>query len=139
MAFKLRAGGRAKTMWLPIAGSVAIPRGSIVEFTSGTIVAGDSGTLPGEAVGVLDRTIAATDSDYAVARLVPVLVPTEKGVVWECNDVDGTFTAADVGVEVDLTDAVAVNVDASSIKIAKCVGFGSATSSLFQLKIGGSY
>jgi hypothetical protein len=136
MAFKVESG-KFKTVWLPIAASVAITRGKLVEFASGTIVAADSGTLPGELVGIIDKTIAATDSDYASAKLVPVVVPTEKGVVY--RGTTASLVAGDIGAEVDLTDADTVNRGASSIKIAKPVGVISSTVGLFNLKVGGSY
>lgn len=136
MSFRVKSG-RVKTVWLPIAASVAITRGKLVEFSSGTIVAADSGTLPGELVGIIDKTIAATDADYAVAKLVPVIVPLEKGVVYEGTT--ASLVAGDIGAEVDLTDADTVNRGASSIKIAKPVAVISSTLGLFNLKVGGSY
>lgn len=136
MSFRVKSG-RVKTVWLPIAASVAITRGKLVEFSSGTIVAADSGTLPGELVGIIDRTVATTDADYAVAKLVPVIVPLEKGVVYEGTT--ASLVAGDIGAEVDLTDADTVNRGASSIKIAKPVAVISSTLGLFNLKVGGSY
>ncbi len=136
MSFKVKTG-RVKTVWLPIAASVAITRGKLVEFASGTIVAADSGTLPGELVGIMDKTVATTDADYAVAKLVPIMVPTEKGVVYEGTT--ASLVAGDIGVEVDLTDADTVNRGASSIKIAKPLAVISSTVGLFNLKVGGSY
>ena len=136
MSFKVKTG-RVKTVWLPIAASVAITRGKLVEFASGTIVAADSGTLPGELVGIMDKTVATTDADYAVAKLVPIMVPTEKGVVYEGTT--ASLVAGDIGAEVDLTDADTVNRGASSIKIAKPLAVISSTVGLFNLKVGGSY
>jgi hypothetical protein len=59
-------------------------------------------------------------------------------VVWE-GDVTSGLVAADVGLEVDLTDASTINRGASSVDAALCVGVLSGTKGLFVLKLNGSY
>lgn len=137
MAF-IRNKGKTKVMFMPVTTSTAITKGSLVQFSSGLLIAATSSTIPGLLEGVLVKTIAATDADYATARSVAVEVPVEKHVVWE-SDVTATLVVGDIGAEVDLTDANNVNRGASSIKIAKCVSFISTTKGLFYLKFGGSY
>lgn len=125
--------------FMPVTASTVIGKNCLVQFSSGLLIAATSSTIPGLAEGVLVKAIAATDSDYATsARLVAVEVPIEKHVVWE-SDVTATLVTTDLGAEVDLTDSANVNRGASSIKIAKCVGFISTVKGLFYLKIGGAY
>lgn len=138
MAFKPTAG-QFKTVWLPMTASTAITRGTLVAFTSGKLVAATAGTANTALVGIIDKTIAATDADYATdSRLVPVLVPTERHAVVE-GDVTSGLVAADVGLEVDLTDGATVNRAASTVDAAKCVGVISSTKGYFILKLNGSY
>lgn len=132
------ASGQFKAIWLPVTPSTAIARGALVTFTSGKLVAAGAATANTAIVGILDKAIAATDADYASDRLVPVLVPTERHAVVE-GDVTSGLVAADVGLEVDLTDASTINRGASAVDVAKCVGVLSSTKGLFILKLNGSY
>ena len=137
MSYKVNKG-RVVRRWLPVTPSTAIAAGAIVSWSSGNLIAATSSTAAITHAGVLEKTIAATDDDYASDRLVSVLVPIEKNVVWEA-DVTSGLVAADVGLEQDLTDASTVTRGASSVDVAQCVGVISTTKGLFHLKIGGSY
>lgn len=138
MAFKVKAG-KVKTVWLPVTASTAITRGTIVTGASGLLVAATSATTPVLMEGVLDKTIATTDADYATSgRLVPVLVPIEKNVLWE-GDVTSGLVSTDIGIEYDLTDGANVNRAATSVKVVKPVQVISTTKGLFYVKLGASY
>lgn len=137
MSFRVKAG-KAKAIPFPVTPSTALNKGGLMTFTSGKLVAATAGTANTNIVGILDKTIAATDDDYASDRLVPVIVPLEKHVVYEA-DVTSGLVAADVGLEVDLTDYETINRGASSVDVAKCVGVLSTTKGLFWLKLNGSY
>lgn len=138
MAF-IRNKGKTKQVFLPVTASTVIGKGALVTFASGLLIAATSSTVPGALEGVLVKAIAATDADYATSgRFVAVEVPVDKHCIWE-SDVTATLVTTDIGAEVDLTDANNVNRGASSIKIAKCVGFISTVKGLFYLKFGGSY
>ena len=135
MAFR-KYKGKTVTRWYPVAASTAaMTKGSIASLSSGLIIAATSSTTALSHVGVIKKTIATTDADYATARLVPIEVPVEKGVVWEA-DVTATLVVGDVGLEVDLTDALTINRGAASVKAAICVGFQSTTKGLFVLELG---
>lgn len=130
MAF-VRKQGKTKIMWLGVTTSTAIAKSALVAWSSGLLIAATSSTAPSLIAGVLAKAIAATDSDYATARLVPVEVPIELGVVW-LADVTATAVAADQGLFCDLTDASTVNRGASTYDIfqvqhflttTKCDGF----------------
>lgn len=138
MSFSVKKG-KVKTVWLPVdASGGAMPKGSLVTITSGVIELATSSTANTAIVGILDKAVATTDDDYAVARFLPVLVPVEKHVIYEA-DVTSGLVAADVGLEQDLTDHQYVNRGASSVDVAKCVKVLSATKGEFFLKINGSY
>lgn len=131
--------GKVKTVWLPVdASGGAMPKGSLVTVTSGVIELATSSTANTAIVGILDKAVATTDDDYAVARMLPVLVPVEKHVEYEA-DVTSGLVAADIGLEVDATDHLVLNRGASSVDVAKCVKVLSGTKGIFFLKINGSY
>jgi hypothetical protein len=135
MAFR-KVSGKTKIVYLPVTTSTAIAKGSIVSFSSGYLIAATSSTAAVTHAGVLAKTIAATDADYAVARSVPVEVPVEKGVVWE-GPVTSGLVAADVGLLVDLTDAGTIDRSASTIDAAQVVKVLSTTKGHFILNLGG--
>lgn len=137
MAFIVRKG-KFRREHMPVTASTALSANSLVAFTSGKLVAATAGTANTNLVGILEKAIVATDSDYASDRLVSVLVPTEKFCVVE-GDVTSGLVAADVGLEVDLTDASTIDRSASTVDAAKVVKVISTTKGLFNLKIGGAY
>jgi hypothetical protein len=136
MAFR-KVSGKTKIVYLPVTTSTAIAEGAIVSFSSGYLIAATSSTAALSHAGVLRKTIAATDADYAVARTVPVEVPVEKNVVWEAPVTSG-LVAADVGLLVDLTDASTINRGASTYDAAQVVKVISTTKGHFILNLGGS-
>jgi hypothetical protein len=136
MAFT-RYRGKTKTVWLPVTVSTAFTKGDIVSYSSGELIAATSGTTALSHAGVIKKTIAATDSDYADARLVPVEVPVEKNVEWKAPVTSG-LVAADVGLLVDLTDAGTIDRTASTIDAAQVKSVISTTEGTFILNLGGS-
>lgn len=139
MAIKLHKG-KTKFMWLPVTTSTAISKDALVGFSSGRLIPANN-TLAGNVImGTLRHAIASTDSDYATARDVEVQVPVEKNVVWECDvTTAAALTTTDQGTYMDLTTAdtgLAIATGSSSLDIAFCVGYISATKGLFILNIG---
>lgn len=132
MAF-IRYKGKTKTEWLPVTASTAITKGAIVSWSSGLLIAATSSTTALSHAGVIKRTIASTDADYATsARLVPVEVPIEKNVWW-LADVTATLVSTDAGGEFDLTDSLTVNRGASSVDAVIMKGFISTTKGYFMI------
>ena len=125
-------------MYLPITTSTAITKDTLVTFSSGLLIAATSATASADLAGVIVKTIAATDSDYATARTVPVQVPVERYTEWE-GDVTSGLVATDMGAEVDLTDGATVNRAASAIKAVRMTKFISATKGFFLIKFFGAY
>jgi len=128
--------GKTKTVWLPVTASTALAKDSIVSFSSGYLIAATSSTTALSHVGVIPRAIVATDADYALARLVPVIVPMEKNVEW-LGDVTSGLVAADVGLLVDLTNSTTINRSASSVDAAQVRSVISSTKGTFVLNLGG--
>ena len=110
--------GHFHTEWFPKTASTAYTYNDMVTIAS-TVAAG-AGTLKLAAstdtrlIGLIQQEVASTDSDYASATMVPVLV----------GDADaeflfpvGTGTAAttDIGEYIDLVGEDSVNVDAYTI------------------------
>ena len=131
----IRKQGKTKTMYYGVTTSTAIAQGALVAFSSGLLIAATSSIAGNLMPGVLKKAIAATDADYASARLVGVEVPVEKNVVWEA-DVTATLVAADVGLYCDLTDSLTVNRGASTYDIAQVTKFLTTTKAEVVLNIG---
>lgn len=127
--------GRSKFMWLPVTTSTVLTKDSLVAFSSGLLIAATSSTAPSLIVGVVRHAIAATDADYATARLIEVEVPTENYVEWEAT-VTATLVVGDIGLYCDLTDSATVNRGASTYDIVQIVGFISTTKARVVLNTG---
>lgn len=136
----IRKQGKTKIMYLPVAASAgAMADGSLVAFSSGTLVLATNTVDSFTIAGVLRKAVATTDSDYATARLLPVEVPVEKNVVWEADVKVGTLATTSVGLYFDLTtadDGSGIDQSASSLDIALCTKFLSTTKGEFILNIG---
>lgn len=134
MAFR-RVQGKTKLMKLPVTTSTAFTAGALVQFSSGLLIPATATSEPYQIPGVIRKTIASTDSDYATARLVEVEVPVEKNVVWEF-DVTSGLVAADIGLHCDLTNSLTVNRAASSLDIVNITKVLSTTKGQGILNIG---
>lgn len=124
--------GKTKVEWLPVTTSTALAKGIITEFTSGLIAEADDNDV--DLAGVTIKAIVSTDSDYATARRVPILVPIEKGVVWEI-DTGGSFVATDVGAEFGISDSGTLDHSDTTNKVFKVTKFISATKVQGYLKV----
>lgn len=83
-------------------------------------------------LGLIQKKVTATDSDYAVATRVPVLVP-DANTVFLCDVSTGTPAQTDVGEWIDIDDENSVDVDASTYDIFYVVGIVSATQILAKM------
>lgn len=131
MAFTLKKGRSVIENW-PIAASQVVVAGDLVYMGgSGTVIPADS--TSGDHIGIALKTIATTDSDYAVAKSLPVLKAYHDNVYLVDVDTGTALTAAMVGNQYDLTDANSLNVGATSKKVVTIVGFISATKALVKI------
>lgn len=101
-----------------------------IDTTGYLIKSVDGSTLT--VIGLIQRTIAATASDYASNTKVPVLVPGPNAV-FLCDVSTGTAAAEDVGQWIDIDDHNSVDVDASTYGIFQIVGIVSSTQVLAKL------
>lgn len=136
MAFKVYKG-KTKTIWLPVTASTVLAKDSIVSESSGYLIAATSSTAALSHIGVTPKAVVATDADYALARLHPVIVPMEKNVEW-LGDVTSGLVAADVGLLVDLTDSATINRGASTYDVAMVRKVITSTKGIFVLNLQGS-
>ena len=119
--------------------SLALVKSTLVEFTSGRIAAADADETADNIAGVLAKTTASTDSDYATARLIPVEVPTERHVMWEADATGFTAGGTDEGVEYGISDSGTVDQTETTAKVFKVMQVVSATKVRGYLKVNGAY
>lgn len=124
-----RATGGPKVEWYPKTASTAFTNGMAVKSTSGQLVA----AVANEVVGIILTDIASTDSDYAVARKVPVDIWTPEDI-FEADVITGTLTTAMVNTKVDLASgALGIDVTGTTNKTCLIVGFISTTKALVKI------
>lgn len=112
---------------------------SLVKFSSGKLVPCVAGDAAIDVVGIIRKAIAATDSDYALDRKVPIEVPQEKHCVYEMEVGTGAIAATDRGTEFDLAGPATVDQSATTDKVVKLIKFISTTKGEFFIKFNGSY
>lgn len=138
MSFKVYRG-KTKKVPMPVTTSTALATGTAVEFTSGRIAAADADESADNIAGILVKTIASTDADYATARKVLVEVPIERHVIWEADATGFTVGGTDEGVEYGLSDSGTVDQTETTAKAFKVIEVVSSTKVRGYLKINGSY
>lgn len=134
----IKKRGKVKTINMPITPSQAFTADTFVKFSSGKLVpcaAGDAAVL---LEGIIRKTIASTDADYALDREVPIEVPVEKHVEYEIDVGTGTIAATDQGTEYDLAGAGTVDQTGTTDKVVKLVRRLSSTKGIFYVKFNGS-
>lgn len=138
MAFKVYRGA-TKTIPMGVTPSLALVKGTLVEFTSGLIAAADADETGDATAGVLAKTIATTDTDYASTRKVGVIVPMERHVIWEADATGFTVGGTDAGVEYGISDSGTVDQTETTAKLFKVIEVVSATKVRGYLKVNGAY
>jgi len=123
--------GKAKIEWYPKIASTVFTNGGLV-YADGSGAVQPADATSGDHIGIILKTTAATDDDYASTTSVPIQKVYE-GDILEADVSTGTLTAAMVGNRYDLTDANGVDVSATSKLVVTCVGFISASKGLFKL------
>lgn len=129
----LRVSGQPHIQFFPKKASTAMVAGGLVAAeasTDVTVATATSSTV----VGIVQETIASTDSDYATVRgvMVDMLGPAEVIMM----DVTGTLATTMVGQYLKLStylvaDAATATGTPAAALILFCVGFISATQGLF--------
>lgn len=131
----IKVKGKTRKEWLPVTVSTALSANSFVEWTSGYIAAADDNDT--DIAGVLLDAIAATDDDYAVARLVAVEIPVEQHVVWEVDTADTFVQATHAGVAVGIANSTTVDLDDTTNDVMKVIsGSGTKVRGYIQFNAG---
>mgnify|MGYP001595890773 CR=1 FL=1 len=135
MAF-IHVSGPAKTIGFQKVASTAIAVGSALawQISSGRVsqALAESTRIAGIAI----KAIASTDSDFASATVIPVLLASSDDIF--LADVSGTLAQANVGQAYDLTRTAAgtaqsVDLSSAQRKVATIVGFVSASQAYVTL------
>jgi len=106
--------------------SVAFAFNDVVTRNSaGKLALATASTPRSELLGLIQATIASTDSDYASDKSVAVL-EFHDGAEFEA-DIEGTLTQAMVGLRFDLTDEDSVDVTANAQRAVEISRFISTT------------
>lgn len=131
--------GAYKIESLPFTASVALAKGTLVEWTSGHLAAADDNDT--DVAGILAETIAATDADYATTgKLKQVIVPTEKHVLYEASTGDTFVQATHGGVECGIVDSATLDLDDTTNDVFRPLRAGSVSGTVVgYLKVNGSY
>lgn len=130
MAFKL-VSGDARIEHYTVPASQAFTNGALGYFDgSGGVIPADA--TSGDHTGIIQKTIATTDADYASAKKVEFIVPQDNNV-FEVTVGTGTLTTAMIGNRYDLKDSVSIDVTAQLKKVVTIVGFISATKALVKI------
>lgn len=118
-------GAKAHLEWYQKAASEAFTFGDVVGInTSGFMTKYlDGSSFP--IMGLIQRTIAATDTDYALNTKVPVLVAGAEAE-YLCDVSTGTAAQTDVGEYIDVDDSNSVDVGSSTNNDAYVTQFISA-------------
>lgn len=127
-----RLTGKPKIEWYPKAASTVFqPRGLVYWNGSGFVIPADA--TSGDHAGVIQREVAATDTDYAATDKIAVDVPSAEDT-FEVDVETGTLTTAMIGNQYDLVaDGDAIDVTATSKKVVTVVGFISATKAIVKI------
>jgi len=131
----IRKQGKTKFLWLPVTVSTTFSEGGIVAWDSGYLIEATATSAVSTHVGVIRHKIAATDDNYADARMVEVEVPVENNVLWEA-DVTATLVVADRGLYCDLTNNLVINRGASTYDAVQIVKYLSTTKAEVILNLG---
>lgn len=126
--------GKFHTEWYPKVASTAFAMNDLVYLD------GDGYLTPAVdgsnivSLGLIQKTIAATDDDYASTTMVPVLVG-DKDAEFLCDVSTGTAAQTDVGEWIDIDDANSVDVAASTYDIFFVTKYISTTQVVAKLGV----
>jgi len=127
MAFLPKLSGQWELFYPKKTASQAFISGSLMDWPAsptGYVVKATSTTT--KSAGISQRTVTASDSDYASNTRIPCLRPIVPRALMICTTTGAVETAV-VGLRCDLTDDVTLNVGASSVGRVLVEEFYSAT------------
>lgn len=125
MAIKLYRG-KAHIEWYKKVASTALAMNDLVYIDANGYLTPAVDGVALTPVGLIQKTIAATDSDYASTTEVPVLVG-DADTEFLCDVSTGSAATTDIGEWIDIDDANSVDVSATTYDIFFVTGVVSAT------------
>ena len=117
--------GNAHTEWYPKTASETFTANDLV-YLSGGYITKFADAVDQPPLGLIQKTVAATDSDYASATKVPVLIGDEN-TEYLCDVSTGTAAVTHVGTWIDVDDENSVDVSATTYEIFFVTKFISTT------------
>lgn len=100
--------------------STAFAKGDLcVLDANGLVDKATATTTRPEVIGVIQRDVLSTDSDYAENSFVAIDVVEPGQPVWEVDVSTGTPAQTDVGEVVELDDADSIDVVATTVPVVK--------------------
>lgn len=131
MAIRLYAG-KAHTEWYPKTASETFTINDLV-YLSGGYVTKFADAVDQPPLGLIQKAVAATDTDYASATKVPVLIG-DLNTEYLCDVSTGTAAVTHVGTWIDVDDENSVDVNASTYDIFFVTKFISTTQVVGKLQ-----
>lgn len=107
--------GTFHTEWYPKTASTAFANNDLVYLSSGYLT-NFADAVDQAPLGLIQRTVVATDSDYADTTMVPVLIG-DPNAEYLCDISTGTGAQTVVGTKVDVDDDDSIDVNASTYDI----------------------
>lgn len=134
MVVLYRPTGNERMEWYAKKASQAFTFGDMVYINSSGFLDEASATSTPGITGLIYQTVKSTDTNYATAARVPVLV-SEKDTVFLADVGNGTATQTTVGEFHDLFNSTSVDVSADTYGHVEVVDFISATQVLVKFAV----
>jgi len=123
--------GKVRVEWYPKKASTAFAVGDLV-YADGSGAIQPADATSGMHIGVIQKKVVSTDSDYASTTLVPVLVPTDD-TEWLVDVGTGTPTTAMVNNQYDLKDENEIDVSQQAKSVVTFTRYVSATKAVVKI------
>lgn len=107
--------GKFHIEWYPKTASTAFANNDLVYLSSGYLT-NFADAVDQPPLGLIQKTVVATDSDYASTTMVPVLIG-DPNAEYLCDISTGTGAQSYVGTWIDVDDDDSVDVSASTYDI----------------------
>jgi hypothetical protein len=107
--------GKFHVEWYPKTASTAFANNDLVYLSSGYLT-NFADAVDQPPLGLIQKTVTATDSDYASTTMVPVLIG-DPNAEYLCDISTGTGAQSYVGTWIDVDDDDSVDVSASTYDI----------------------
>lgn len=124
--------GEFEFKWFRKKASTAIAINTLVAESSDDDTVEPADSSDTAVIGVVQKVVASSDSDYADNTRVLVAIPRDSSSELLC-DTAGTIAVTDEGELHDLTDAATVNQAASTTDIMKLKQFVSTTKGIYTI------